>query len=138
MVSLVIVSHSRRLAQGVCEVARQMASDQMQIVGVGGIVPEDAPRNAEPLLGTNATEIAQAIADSMTPEGVLVLVDLGSACFSAEEAVQMLPEALQARVRISNAPLVEGAIVAAVEASLGKDLPDVNGAAEEACHTPKR
>ena len=138
MVNLVIVSHSRRLAEGVCEVARQMADNQVRIIPVGGIRDQNDGTAVEWLLGTNALEIASAIEDAMSDEGVLVLVDLGSACIAAEEALEMLPEWMQAQVLMSNAPLVEGAIVAAVEASMGRSLPDVNAAAEEACRTSKR
>jgi len=138
MVNLVIVSHSRRLAEGVCEVARQMADDQMLIVPVGGIREHPDSAETEWLLGTNAVEIAQTIEETMRADGVLVLVDLGSACFAAEEALEMLPVEMQMQTLISNAPLVEGAIVAAVEASMGRTLPEVNIAAEEACRTPKR
>jgi dihydroxyacetone kinase phosphotransfer subunit len=138
MVNLVIVSHSRRLAEGVCEVARQMADDHVRIVPVGGI--REQPENAESewLLGTNALEIANAIDNVMSVDGVVVLVDLGSACFAAEEALELLPPQMRASTLLSNAPLVEGAIVAAVEASMGRSLPEVNAAAEEACRTPKR
>jgi dihydroxyacetone kinase phosphotransfer subunit len=138
MVNLVIVSHSRRLAEGVCEVARQMADEQMQIVPVGGIGEATDSDDTVWTLGTNGMEIAHAIEGAMTQDGVLVLVDLGSACFAAEEALQMLSPQMQAQTVISNAPLVEGAIVAAVEASLGASLHAVNTAAEEACRTPKR
>lgn len=138
MVNLVIVSHSHKLAEGVCELARQMADDRMRITAVGGILESGVNGDENWLLGTNAVEIAQAIEQNMSSDGVLVLVDLGSAGFAAEEAVQILPVSLQVQTRIGDAPLVEGAIVAAVEASLGKDLAAVTAAAEEASRTSKR
>lgn len=138
MVNLVIVSHSRKLAEGVCEVARQMASREMRIEAVGGIADLSEPGAPQVALGTDALAIAQAITAALSVEGVLILVDMGSACFAAEEAVEMLPDQLRPLAHISNAPLVEGAIVAAVEASLGKSLAQVNAAAEEAGRMPKR
>ncbi len=61
---------------------------------------------------------------------MLILVDLGSAILSAETALELLPDEQRERCLISNAPLVEGAVVAALEASLGHSLEDVNRAAE--------
>lgn len=125
MVSIVIVSHSRCLAEGVREIAEQMAGGQVTIVSVGGI------QDGETLqLGTDPLAVLRALEDAWSPDGVLILVDLGSAILSAETALEMLPPARQARYRISNAPLVEGAIVAALEASLGESLEAVNAAAE--------
>ncbi|NLH06703.1 MAG: PTS mannose transporter subunit IID, partial [Chloroflexi bacterium] len=70
-------------------------------------------------------------------DGVLVLLDLGSAVMSAQIAVEMLPADVQSRVQLSEAPLVEGAIIAAVEASLGHDLDKVRAAADAACSMQK-
>jgi dihydroxyacetone kinase DhaKLM complex PTS-EIIA-like component DhaM len=64
-------------------------------------------------------------------------LDLGSAVMSAQAAIELLPEQDRSRVRLSNAPLVEGAIVAAVQASIGNDLAQVNDAAERACDMDK-
>lgn len=138
MVNLVIVSHSRKLAEGVCDVARQMASDAMLILAVGGIADAAAAGDDHIALGTEAPAIAQAICDAMGSDGVLVLIDMGSAAFAAEAALQTLPKEMRSRVLISNAPLVEGAIVAAVEASLGRSLQEVNAAAEAAAQMLKR
>ncbi len=74
--------------------------------------------------------VLQALQKAWSPDGVLILADLGSAILSAETALEMLPSARQGHYRISNAPLVEGAIVAALEASLGESLETVNAAAE--------
>lgn len=133
-VSLVVVSHSLTLARGVKELADQMADQQVHIELAAGIHDE---RLGEISLGTDATQIAAAIQRCWSPAGVLVLVDLGSAVLSAELALELLPPGMQAACLISNAPLVEGAVVAAVEASLNHPLAAVNQAAEEACHIQK-
>lgn len=127
-VNLVIVSHSALLADGVCEIAQQMAGDSVSIVAVGGMIGEGGQR----VLGTDPLRIAAAVRSLWTPAGVLLLVDMGSAVLSAEDALSMLPAAQRSCCRISNAPLVEGAIVAAVEAGLGHTLEQVNAAAEAA------
>lgn len=133
MVNLVIVSHCHELAVGVKELADQMANRQIEIAAVGGVVVDELP----PALGTDATRISQAVSDVWSPDGVLVLVDLGSAILSAELALEMLPERQQERCLISNAPLVEGAVIAALEASVNHRLDVVNEAAEAACNYPK-
>lgn len=141
MVNLVLVSHSWHLAQGLKELATQMTgvggstesagspdAETVRIESVGGIEEEDDGWR----LGTDATRIVDAIQRVWTPDGVLILVDLGSAVLSAEMAIELLPEQMCATCRISNAPLVEGAVMAALEASLGNDLDKVNCAAESA------
>jgi dihydroxyacetone kinase DhaKLM complex PTS-EIIA-like component DhaM len=66
-----------------------------------------------------------------------VLVDLGSAALVAEMAIEQLASARRARIRLTNAPLVEGAVVAAVEASIGSSLDQVTATAEQAAHLDK-
>ena len=103
-VGLVVVSHSAKVAEGVVELAGQMAPD-VRIRAAGGTDDGD---------------------------GVLVLVEFGSAVLSAQLAVdELVGEARRGRVRISNAPLVEGAVVGAVQASTGSDLDEVDQAATE-------
>ncbi len=134
MVNLVIVSHSRMLAEGVRELAQQMANGRVSISATGGLRDEWGNE----LLGTDALEIAQLVRKCANSDEVLLLVDMGSAVFAAEQALDLLPMDVSARCLISNAPLVEGAIVAAVEASLGRDLRSVNSAAEAAGQLAKR
>ncbi len=124
MIGIVLVSHSALLAKGLQDMAAQMSQGEIQIAAAGG-VDDDT-------LGTNAERIQQAIEAVYSPDGVLILFDLGSALMSAQMAVDMLPAEQQAMVKLSNAPMVEGAIVAAVEASLGHTLEAVNTAAEAA------
>jgi len=88
-------------------------------------------------IGTNLERILEAIEAVYQPAGVLVLMDLGSAVMSTEMAVGMLPPDQQSMVLLSEAPLVEGAIAATVEASIGKSLAEVDAAARAVVRTPK-
>jgi PTS hybrid protein len=131
-VGLVLVSHSARLAEGARELAEQVAQGVVPIVAVGGA--EDGS------LGTNALAIAEAIetmAVAHGVDGVLVLMDLGSAVLSAETALEQLDDGLRDRVRMADAPFVEGAVAAAVEASLGSELEAVLAMAEAASQQGK-
>jgi phosphoenolpyruvate-protein phosphotransferase/dihydroxyacetone kinase phosphotransfer subunit len=129
LVGIVVVSHSARIAAGVVEVAREMAGEGVRLVAAGG--------TAEGLLGTDADLIAEAIAQADTGAGVVVLADLGSAVLSAKLAFDMIDPELAARTRLSGGPLVEGAFLAAVQASAGDSLADVMKAAREAASMPK-
>ncbi|HET7856871.1 MAG TPA: dihydroxyacetone kinase phosphoryl donor subunit DhaM, partial [Gaiellaceae bacterium] len=118
MVGLVIVTHSATLAAGVAELAHGMGGE-VPIELAGGI---DAP---EPALGTDAARVAEAIERADQGDGVLVLMDLGSAVLSAEMALDLLPAERRARVLLTEAPLAEGAVAAAVTAKLGASLEEV-------------
>jgi multiphosphoryl transfer protein len=119
MVGIVIVSHSAQLAEGVVELAREMAGPDVAIVAAGGLDLPDRP------LGTDAALIARAIDQAWSDDGVLVLMDLGSAVLSAEMAAEMIPDEQQSKVLLCEAPLVEGAVAAAVAARLGDQLDQV-------------
>ena len=113
MVGIVIVSHSATLAAGVRELAAEMAGPDVRLEVAGGI---EAP---EPALGTDAVRVAEAIARADAGDGVVVLMDLGSAVLSAETALDLLTSEQRERVLLCEAPLVEGAVAAAVAAKLG-------------------
>ena len=121
MVGIVVVSHSALIAKGIVELAGQMAVG-VRIVAAGGT--DDGG------LGTDAGMIAEAIEAADDGDGVLVLVDLGSAVLSASMAIEDLVGGdVGARTRIAEAPVVEGAVVAAVQAGTGSDLDAVAEAA---------
>ncbi len=122
-VGLVLVSHSARLAEGVAELARQMVQDKVKILPAGGMEDEG--------LGTSFDKILQALEEQATGDGVLVLLDLGSAILSTETAIDMLTEEQRQIIRLSYAPLVEGALSAALEAAQGRSLLEVQQAAEK-------
>ncbi|MCY0904146.1 dihydroxyacetone kinase phosphoryl donor subunit DhaM [Arthrobacter sp. H14-L1] len=124
-VGLVIVSHSEKLAAGVVELAAQMAP-AVKIIAAGGTM--DAA--GETVLGTSLEKIMDALNAAESGEGVLVLTDLGSAVMIAESALEIIGS--PATTLLADAPLVEGAVAAAVAAQSGKDLDTVRRAAEEA------
>jgi phosphoenolpyruvate---glycerone phosphotransferase subunit DhaM len=121
MVSLLIVSHSAQLAAGVREFANQVAGGSVQIVDAGG--------TADGALGTSVERIQAGLQQIWSPDGTLVLVDLGSAVLSVEMAIEALGAT---RVQISDAPLVEGAYLAAIEASVDSSLEETAAAALQA------
>ncbi len=113
MVGIVIVSHSATLAEGVRELAEQMVQGKVAIATAGGI---DDPENP---IGTDAMKVLEAIQAVYSEDGVVVLMDLGSALLSAEMALEFLDPEQLANVRLTAAPLVEGTMAAAVQASIG-------------------
>ncbi len=119
MIGLVIVSHSAKLAEGVAELARGMAGPDVLLAATGGLALPGNP------LGTDTGLVLQAIEQVYSDDGVLVLMDLGSAVLSAEMALEQLPPERRARVILCEAPLVEGALAAAVQARLGGSLEQV-------------
>ena len=121
MVSLLIVSHSAQLAAGVKEFAEQVAGGKVHIADAGGA--------ADGSLGTSVDRIQERLRQVASPDGTLVLVDLGSAVLSVEMAIEALGAG---RVQISDAPLVEGAYLAAIEASAESSLEETAIAALQA------
>lgn len=120
-VGLVVVSHSAALADAAVALARQMVREGVSIVSAGG-GPDPAT------FGTDTNRIGQAIESADVGDGVLVLVDVGSALLSTELAVGLAPDHITAR--ISHAPLVEGLLAGAVSSSTGADLSQVAAEAE--------
>lgn len=129
MVGIVIVSHSRKVAEGIAEMAGQMARPEQMIVAAGGM--------ADGGIGTDAMRVQDAVCRADSGDGVVIMVDLGSAVLSAETALEFLTDELRTRVKIADAPVVEGAIAATVEASLGSELAQVLRTAEEARNLKK-
>ena len=123
MVGLVLVSHSRPLAEAVADLARRAVNSDLRLTFSGGV----GEYRLE--LGTDAIEIREAISTVYSEDGVLVLMDMGSAILSAETAKDLLSPEQQEKVRLTSAPLVEGGIAAAVQAELGASIDDVAKAA---------
>lgn len=122
-VSIVIVSHSADVARGAAAMVRQMVGDEVALAYCGG-TPDGG-------LGTDVAAIREAIESVYSDAGVAVLVDLGGAETNSEVAIEMLGPARAARVQICNAPIVEGAVMAATEAAGGAELAVVRATAEE-------
>ncbi|GHV27719.1 PTS mannose transporter subunit IID [Synergistales bacterium] len=128
-VGILVVSHSEQAARGIAEIAAQMsgAADEggVTIVAVGG--------NGEGGLGVSVGKIADALSGMISScDGVLIIPDLGSSVLSSRGVIETLGEGDAAKVAIADAPILEGALMAAVEASSGSGLAEVTAAAEEA------
>ena len=119
MVGIVLVSHSRGLAESVQELVRSMTGPNLPLAVAAG-AGEDRKE-----LGTDAVEIAEAIVSVKGPDGVLVLMDMGSAILSSETALDLLDESVRSNVRFCAAPFVEGAVASGVTANLGAPLDEV-------------
>jgi phosphoenolpyruvate---glycerone phosphotransferase subunit DhaM len=127
MVGIVIVSHSRDIAAGTAALAAQMAGDEVRIEAAGG-----APDGG---LGTDGARVEAAIEAADQGDGAIVLGDLGSAILTARHVLD--GHERNGAVRLVDAPLVEGAVAAAVMSSAGRPVDEVAAAAEEARAIPK-
>ena len=123
MIGIVLVSHSSALAEGLAELVSQVSGEDVRIVPAGG--------TADGGLGTDPDRIAAGIRSADSGEGVLVLVDIGSAVLGVR-AILAGGDVDGVDVRLADAPLVEGAVAAAVLAATGADLQTAAAAAEEA------
>ena len=121
MVGIVVVSHSSDLARGLADLAGQVAGPDVQIEPAGGL-PDGG-------LGTYDDRVREAIKRADRGDGVVVLCDLGSAILTVRH---VLERSSNGHVVLADAPLVEGAVTAAVVSSAGSSLEDVTRAAEEA------
>ena len=122
MIGIVVVSHSAALAEAAVALADEMVHGSGPVVAVAA--------GASGGFGTDATEVRRAIDKASSPDGVLVLMDLGSAVLSAELALELGP--IDVPVRLSPAPVVEGLVAAVVRAAGGADLDTVAREAESA------
>lgn len=117
MIGLVVVSHSPALAHAAVDLALQMVPGEKPAIAI-------AAGAGEGLIGTDAVAVSAAIDEVASPDGVLVIMDLGSAVMSAEMALDF--RSSQAEVRLSSAPFVEGLLAAIVTAAGGASLADVD------------
>lgn len=130
MIGIVLVSHSQQVAEGIKELAMQMVGPDLKIIPAGGM--EDGS------IGTDAVKIKEAIEKADDGTGVVVLVDLGSAVMSATLAIELLEEENEKIiVKIADAPILEGAISACVQAFVGGTMEEVIEAAELAREVKK-
>ena len=125
MVGIVIVSHSQKLADGVVELAKTMAHDA-KIVAAGGL--EDGG------IGTSFERISKAIDEVYSEDGIAVIMDMGSALMTTEMVIESMEDR---RIRMIDCPVLEGAILAAVESVTGASLEDIVSKAYEARDTKK-
>jgi PTS hybrid protein len=122
-VGIVIVSHSPKVAEGAADMVRQMVGDSVPLAWTGG--------NPDGGLGTDVASILAAIDRAWSDAGVAILVDLGGAETNSEMAIDMLDARRRDKAVVCEAPIVEGAVMAATEASGGATLDAVRHTAEE-------
>jgi phosphoenolpyruvate-protein phosphotransferase/dihydroxyacetone kinase phosphotransfer subunit len=125
MVGIVVVSHSRQLAESAVELALQMVRGAPPPIAIAAGLDDG-------VLGTDAVRVRAAIDEVACARGVLVVMDLGSAVLSAELALDLDSGASETRVVLSAAPLVEGLVAAVVLAAAGADLDEVAADARQA------
>ena len=113
MVGFVIVSHSETLAKGVVELTKMMADD-VPIRAAGGL--DDGS------FGTSFEKISNAIEEVYSDDGVIVLMDMGSAVMTTEMVLELMPER---KIVMADCPLVEGAVAATVSAMVGRRLDEI-------------
>ncbi|MEX0789584.1 MAG: dihydroxyacetone kinase phosphoryl donor subunit DhaM, partial [Actinomycetota bacterium] len=118
MVGIVVVSHSRRLAEAAVALALEMVHGQAPPVAIAAGLDVDT-------LGTDALAVKAAIESVDSPDGVVVFMDLGSAVLSAELALDLVEPELRDRVVLTSAPLVEGLVAAVVQAATGASAAEV-------------
>ena len=123
MVSIVIISHSHELAEGARAMASQMCQGRDVVITAAGGMEDGS-------IGTSFEKIERAVREAYSDDGVLILMDLGSAVMTTQMVVEMLEPDQQERVRLSNGPVVEGAIAAAAAAGAGQNLEEVQRSAE--------
>ena len=117
MVSILIVSHIKEIAEGTKKLAEQMKQGNVQIKAVGGTQDGE--------IGTDPDAIESAINELDKTDGLIILADLGSAVMSVNMVIDWLDDETKEKIILADAPLVEGAVFAAVEASMGNSLEDI-------------
>ena len=128
MPGIVLVSHSAAIAEGLAAMAAEVAGGEVRIIAAGG-----GPGGT---LGTDGGRVADAVREADAGAGVVILADIGSAVLSVR-AVLNDGMADGVVAVLADAPLVEGAIAAAVTASVGGDCEAVRSAAEDAWNVRK-
>ena len=131
MIGLVLVAHSADVVRGVAAMVAQ-AAPGVPVDGAGGL--------SGGRLGTNGLEVVDALRRVLAAsgrDGVLVLLDLGSAAMAVDLALDELDPADRVLVRLTEAPFIEGAVLAAVTAAGGAGMDAVAAAAERASAMPK-
>ncbi|MEX9861509.1 dihydroxyacetone kinase phosphoryl donor subunit DhaM [Providencia manganoxydans] len=133
MIGLIIISHSKQLADGLLQLAEQMQNKQnCQIVIAAGVDDEQHP------IGTDAIKVMEAVEQLSDAEHIILLMDLGSALLSAETALDLLDPELAKKVHLCSAPLVEGTIAITAAASSGATIETILNEAHRALHAKQQ
>lgn len=117
MVGIVVVSHSSKIAEGIVELVEQMTQGRITLKAAGGT--EDGR------IGTDAMKIQKAILEIDANNQILIFMDLGSAIMSAETALDFMEEDLRRKVTLVDAPLVEGVLAAAIQATITENVEEI-------------
>ncbi|MCI6870180.1 MAG: PTS-dependent dihydroxyacetone kinase phosphotransferase subunit DhaM [Selenomonadales bacterium] len=125
MVGIVVVSHSQRLAEGAVELAKMMAHEA-KIAPAGGLEDGSA--------GTSFEKISAAVEEVYSDDGVAILMDMGSAVMTAEMVIEAMDDK---KIIMLDGPVVEGTIVASLEAMMGTPLEELQAKVEESRYTKK-
>lgn len=125
MVGIVIVSHSEKIAQGVIDLCKQMAAD-VPMAAAGGLPGGE--------IGTDFQRIYEAVEAVRSDDGVAILFDMGSALMTTEMVMEQFEDV---KIKLADAPVVEGAIAAAIASAVGHPLERVLEEARQAVETPK-
>lgn len=129
MIGLVVVSHSRKIAEGVVELIYEMVDKDFKIIPAGG--------TSDGRIGTDPIMIKEAIEKAYDGDGIGIIVDIGSSLMNAELAMELLEEEIRKKVIILDTPIVEGSISVAVQAYISNNMEEVLKAAGEARTTKK-
>jgi len=131
MIGVLVASHSEEAASGIAKIAKEMSGQgNVPVVGVGG--------NESGGLGLSVPKVYRALMALLERcDGVLIVPDIGSSVLASRAAVDMLAPEVVDKVAIANAPILEGAMLAAIESFIGSDLAAVLGAAKEAKNLDK-
>jgi len=117
MVNIILVSHVKEIAEGEKKLAEQMKQGDVKITAVGGTSDGD--------IGTDPDAIEAAVNETAKEDGIIILADLGSAVMSVNMVLEWLDDELREKVVLADAPFVEGAVVAAVEAGMGNNIEQI-------------
>jgi len=124
MVNIILVSHVKEIAEGAKKLAEQMKHGKVEIIAVGGTADGD--------IGTDPDAIESAIKEVKKDDGIIILADLGSAIMSVNMVLDWLDDEVREKIVLADAPFVEGAVVAAVEAGMGNSIEEILESIESA------
>ena len=116
MISLIILSHSKKIVEGIKELAYQMVKD-VNIYAIGG--------TADGGIGSDYNAMNDVVIDALSKGEALVLFDLGSTVMTMQMIIDELEESEKEKIRIVDAALVEGSIQATVDIEIGKDFNEI-------------
>lgn len=117
MIGVVLVSHSKKITEGIKEMVMEMAGEESRVLSAGGT---DDGR-----LGTSAPLIMDNINKCSDCDKILIFCDLGSSVLSSEMAIELLDEEMSKKCILVDGPIVEGALVASVQATVTNDVNEI-------------